>query len=133
MGRPEARVTPDTEAFWTAGGEGQLMIWRCADCGHYAHPPSPTCPRCWSWNGRPTPVSGYARVFSFTVNWQEWTPDFPPPYVIAVVELEEQEGLRLTTNIEGCDHSAVAIDLPVQVKFVEGERTWIPVFEPRRS
>jgi uncharacterized protein len=107
------------------------MISHCADCGHYTHPPSPICPRCESWNVAPQPVSGRGRVFSFTVNWQRWTPQFPPPYVIAVVELEEQDGLRITTNIEGCAHDQVAIDMPVQVAFDQGEHTWIPIFEPR--
>ncbi|MDT5160136.1 MAG: hypothetical protein QOC90_446, partial [Mycobacterium sp.] len=32
-----------------------------------------------------TPVSGQATVAGFTVNHQQWLPNFPPPYVVAVV------------------------------------------------
>ena len=35
-----------------------------------------------------TPVSGRGVVAGFTVTHQRWLPDFPPPYVIAVVALD---------------------------------------------
>ncbi len=34
--------------------------------------------------------------------YQPWMPGPEPPYVVAIVELPEQEGLRLTTNIVNC-------------------------------
>lgn len=56
-------------------------------------------------------------VFTFTVNRQAFRPDVPVPYVIAVVELQEQRGLRFTTNIVGCAPEAVWIGMPVTVPF----------------
>ena len=55
------------------------------------------------------------------------------PYIIAVVELEEQPGLRLLTNVVDCPPEEVAIDLPVEVGFVEREPVFVPVFSPRRN
>jgi uncharacterized OB-fold protein len=49
---------------------------------------------------------------------------------VAVVELEEQPGLRLLTNIVGCPPREVAIDMPVQVEFVERGAVFVPVFRP---
>jgi hypothetical protein len=76
-------------------------------------------------------VSGRGTVFTFTVNRHAYNPAVPVPYVIAIVELEEQAGLRFITNIVGCDPEAVRIGLPVQVDFEPaGEAAWAPVFRP---
>ncbi len=44
------------------------------------------------------------------------------------------EGLRLTTNIVGCDPEQVAIGMPVRVRFEHhddnGYEVWLPLFEP---
>jgi uncharacterized OB-fold protein len=120
---------PLTDFFWRSGQDGLLRLMRCADCGYYVHPPSLPCPRCLSAAVRPEPVSGRAVVHSCTVNVQEWTPG-QPPYVIAVVELVEQPGLRLTTNIVGCPPEQVRIDQPVRVAFVPRDGLHFPVFTP---
>jgi uncharacterized OB-fold protein len=64
------------------------------------------------------------------VNHQAWIPGFDPPYVVAIVELPEQEGLRLTTNIVGCAVEDVTIGLEVQVLFEHHDEVWIPLFRP---
>ena len=48
--------------------------------------------------------------------------------MIAVVELEEQRGLRLLTNIVGCPVDEVAIDMRVEVEFLERGAAFLPVF-----
>ena len=53
-----------------------------------------------------------------------------PPYVIAIVELDEQPGLRLTTNIVNCPVEAVHIGMRVRVLFDHREDVWLPLFEP---
>lgn len=74
-------------------------------------------------------MSGRGTVVSFTVNHQAWAPDLAVPYVVAIVELVEQAGLRFVSNIVGCDPEAVRIDMPVQVKFEQIEDVWLPLFE----
>ena len=69
-------------------------------------------------------------VHSYTVNEQDWNPTMPAPYVIALVELEAQVGLRLMTNIVACEPADVTIGMPVQVVFEQHEDVWIPLFEP---
>jgi uncharacterized OB-fold protein len=55
-------------------------------------------------------------------------PGLEVPYVIAVVELEEQPGLRLLTNIVDCPVDEVAIDMPVEVEFRRQGDAFVPVF-----
>ena len=127
---PIPEITDENEAFWTGGGKGRLLVTTCRDCGYRTHPPTPRCPSCFSENVSPEPVSGRGRVYSFTINRQQWMPDLEVPYVVAVVELDEQPGLRLLTNIVECDVAAVRIDMPVEVRFVERGAAFIPVFAP---
>ena len=62
-------------------------------------------------------MSGRGTVFTYTVNHQPFNPAVPVPYVIAIVELEEQAGLRIATNIVDCEPESVCIGLPVEVRF----------------
>lgn len=127
-------VTPENEHFWRGGADGELRFLRCADCGTWIHPPQPRCPACLSADVAPASVSGRATVLTYTVNHQPWYPGLDPPYVVAVVELPEQEGLRLTTNLVGIAPDEVDFDLPVRVVFEEypdrDGSVWLPFFEP---
>lgn len=129
---PIPQLTDDNRSFWTAGREGELRIARCSGCGYWIHPPSPRCPQCLSDDVQPTAVSGRGWVYTYTVNERAWSPGLQVPYIIAIVEFVEQEGLRLMTNIVGCESGEVAIDMPVQVTFEDRGEVWVPVFEPRR-
>ncbi len=120
-------INADNEAFWTSGRQGRLEIMRCQDCETWFHPPSPRCSACFSANVAPTPASGRGTVYSFTINRRAWEPDLEVPYVIAVVALEEP-GVRLLTNIVGCDPEAVTIGMPVEVEFELRGPVAVPVF-----
>jgi uncharacterized protein len=130
---PLPGLDADSGFFWTGGAEGELRILRCQDCGHWVHPPVPRCRVCGSAGLRPTAVSGKGTVFSYTVNRQLFLASMPPPYVIAIVELVEQEGLQFTTNIVECDPEAVRIGLPVSVVFEQHGEVWLPKFVPESS
>ena len=124
-------VTDLNRAYWTGGADGKLLIQRCAGCGRWVHPPDHRCPACDSAELRPEPVSGRGTVFTFTVNRHPFNPAVPVPYVIALVELEEQADLRLTTNIVNCPVDDVTVGMPVQVLFEQQDDLYIPLFEPR--
>lgn len=128
--RPLPAVNDDNRAFWTGGAEGALMIARCADCAYYVHPPVGFCPACESRNVAPERVSGRGEVFSYTVNRKAWLPGLAVPYVLALVELEEQAGLRLPSNIVGCDAESVRIGMKVAVRFETVEDLHVPLFGP---
>ena len=127
------QLTPENEFFWTAGANGELRFKRCADCAHYIHPPAPYCAECLGKNIEIVGVSGRAVIGGFTINYQQWLPSFPPPYVIAIVEIEEAPYVRLTTNIVGCDPADVRIGMPVEVVFEPCEDTYLPLFRPVKA
>jgi uncharacterized OB-fold protein len=129
MNRKLPALTAETAAFWQGGAQGVLLIHHCGSCGRYFHPPAPVCPACNSLEVAPRPVSGKGRVATFTINEHPWTAELTQPYVVAIVELIEQSGLRLLTNIIGCNPAAVRIDMPVSVTFERQEDVWIPLFE----
>ena len=122
-------LTPEIRSFWTGGAEGQLLILRCGNCGGWVHPPAPACPDDGS-ELKPEAVSGDGTVFTYTVNRHPYNPAVPPPYVIAIVELPEQEGLRFMTNIVNCDPESVTIGMPVRVVFEDHGEIFVPLFEP---
>ena len=129
-GRPLPQPTLGTEAFWASGSDGVLRVSRCGGCGKHMHPTTVLCPRCGGRDISLQPVSGRAVVAGVTVNVQQWLPNFPPPYVIAVVALEEDTSVRLTTNIVGCDPAEVVVGAKVKVVFERvAEAIWLPLFE----
>ena len=128
------RVTDQNEHFWRGGAEGELRFLRCQNDGYWIHPPAPICPRCLKKDLAVEAVSGDGVVHTFTVNEQAWIPTLDPPYVIAIVEFPEQEGLRLTTNIVNVDPYDVYIGMPVRVVFDNyDDDVWLPMFEPIAS
>ena len=122
-------VGPDNEHFWKGGAEGRLQFLRCDACGYWIHPPQPRCPTCLSKQLSVAAASGLGTIHTFTVNHQPWYPNLDPPYVIAIVALDEQDDLRLTTNIVGIDPDEVEIGMRVQVTFEEYDGVWLPFFE----
>jgi uncharacterized protein len=74
-------------------------------------------------------VSGRGTVYSFTVNHQPWD-GVGDAYVIGLVEIDEQPGLRLTTNIVDVDPDDVRIGLPVEVAFEDHDPVFLPLFRP---
>jgi uncharacterized OB-fold protein len=128
MSRKLPALTPENRDFWTGGANGALLIYRCAACERWFHPPAPICPSCHSRDVGPHPVSGAGAVHSFTINRQKWASDLDQPYVIAIVDLAEQEGLRFLTNIVDCAPEEVAIGMKVEVAFLQAEDVWLPQF-----
>lgn len=129
MSRKLPALNPDTAPFWQGGQHGKLMIHHCTPCARYFHPPAPICPRCASLDVGPRPVSGKGKVLSFTINHQQWVPGLDVPYVVAIIELDDQKGLHFVSNVIGCQPEDVAIDMPVRVSFSQVEDIWLPLFE----
>jgi len=127
------KLDDDNEPFWTGGERGELVMWRCQDCKHWIHPPGPICPMCLSRNIATEATSGRGVVHSLTINEQSWNPTMPPPYVIALVELDDQRDLRLMTNVVNCNPGDVDFGMRVQVVFEHHDDVWIPLFEPEKA
>lgn len=130
---PLPQSSVDTEFFWHSGADGYLRIQQCRQCSRYAHPPAPRCRLCRAPNPAPTVVSGDATVFSYTVNRQPFVPWLPPPYVLAIVALAEQDDVHLTTRLVDIAVEDVRVGLPVSVVFEKHSDVYLPLFGPSRA
>jgi hypothetical protein len=122
---------PLTAFFWEAIAAGRLDILRCEGCGHYVHYPRPICDRCQSTELSPSTVSGRGTIYSYTVVVQAFHPYFVDrlPYVLAVVELEEEPGLKVTTTLLRCDEDQLRVGLPVELELTDvGYGLTLPYF-----
>jgi acetyl-CoA acetyltransferase/uncharacterized OB-fold protein len=123
-------VSPWTRPFWTSGQDGELRLPYCAACRRHAHPSETVCAGCLTdlteWVG----VGGGGVVVGVTVNHQLFLPRFPPPYVVAVVALDDAPGVRLTTNLVDVDPEHARIGMTVEVRFQEQDGVWFPLFAP---
>jgi uncharacterized OB-fold protein len=134
-GVPPPLPTPDDTSrfFWEGAARGELLIQRCADCSRFVHPPRPVCPACHSTDLAPEPVSGRATLYTWTIAEQAFHPYFADklPYVYATVELAEQAGLRLITNVVDCPHDELRAGMALEVTFSPlTESVTLPKFRP---
>lgn len=127
---PLPAITPWNSFYWTAGAENVLRMQRCAACERLQHPPMPRCALCHHAELRVVDLSGRGVIEAFTINSQPWHPAFTPPYAIAIVALEEDRAVRITTNIVNVDLDDIAIGMPVRVTFEQRDDVWLPLFVP---
>jgi len=130
---PDAASAP----FFDGALRGRLMLLRCGRCGTYMSPTAylrtprrPRCVTCFSAELEWAPASGGATLYSFAIMHQRYDDAFETPYNIAVVETEE--GVRLTSQVVGCDNDRLRIGMPLEVTFERmSEDVAIPKFRPR--
>lgn len=121
-----------TRFFWDAAHDHKLAVQRCEKCEQLQLPPRPVCGSCASEDLRSLEVSGKASLYTWTVVTQSFDPNFADrvPYVLALVELEEQEGLRMVTNIVGTEPANLKVGMPLEVCFSDATEMSAPLFRP---
>lgn len=136
--RPIPVPDEDSKDFWEGCKRHELIIKHCNDCGHYIHLPKQRCPKCWSTNVGNAKMSGRGTINSTTVSYVPGPPGFTPPFLTALVDLEEAPYVRLLTTIVGYPIDDVKIGMPVEVVFddvmIDGEHeASIPAFRPLKG
>jgi uncharacterized OB-fold protein len=114
------RVDRDNAEFYRGWLAHELRMNRCADCGHWHHPPRPLCPACWSWNLMLLRQGPAAPGVDYSAG----------PHPVVTVELEEQPHLRYTSTIVNLGGVEPAIGMPVTLTWIERGGAPFPVFEP---
>lgn len=140
-------VVPDNDSEWNEYfahcRQHRLMLRACTACGLMRYPPTHACPWCmdlgWTWQE----VSGRGTIHSYEVVLHAIQPGFKDasPYVVALVELDEQRGrptsdeaLRIIGNLVRPDltmedEKHVAIGKRVRVLFQDvAEHLALPQF-----
>ena len=94
------------------------------------HPSVPLCRQCGGDATEWIDLPGTGVLAGFSVNEQMYSPAFPPPYIVAIVELDGTGGavVRLTTNLVDVDPADAGVGMPVRVVFEEQDDTWVPLF-----
>jgi uncharacterized protein len=128
-------IGPDrwTAPWWQAAAEHRLVVARCNSCAELRSPPTPYCPRCLSQEIDWLELSGEATVYSFTVVRHAPSPDLREavPYVIGLVVPSEAPGIKLMTNIVGCDPEDISIGMQLHVVWDDvADGLAVPRFAP---
>jgi uncharacterized OB-fold protein len=130
---PQPLPDPDSQGFWQATADGRLALCRCQECHLWLQPPLERCRACGGATAF-EPVSGRGRLYSFIVVHQPAVPGYRDklPYIVGLVELAEQSGLRLPGRIEGVEASKLADGSPLRVEIVDhpGGPYRVPIFRP---
>jgi uncharacterized OB-fold protein len=127
---PLPALDPGNTPFWTGGKLGELLICRCGACRRWLHPPVPVCRFCLSTDVTPEPSAGRGKVLTYTINRRRWLPSLPLPYVIAVIGLDDDPELRLTSRLLEVQPEDVTIGMRVRVHFEKAGDVWLPLFTP---
>lgn len=122
---------PDTAAYWAACKRHELLIQRCAGCGHHQFYPRMLCVACGEIDVDWVRASGRGRVKSFTIVRRAVSVDYEAdvPYVVALIALDE--GPTMMSNIIGCAVDTVRIGQVVRVVFDDwSDEISVPKFTP---
>ncbi len=129
--RPVPISDAESQPYWDAAAEHVLKLPYCESCKRFMFPPRPACPACLDSTVTWTELSGKGTLHSFAVMHDSYVTGFDPPFLIAQIELAEQPGLRLTTNLVDCAPKDAVIGMSVSVIFEErADGITVPQFRP---
>lgn len=130
--KPLPEFRPETKPYWDAAKEHRFMLPKSKSDGRFFFYPRALSPyddmsQDITWEE----ASGRGKVWTFSVHYMGPTPAYKgdPPYVVALIELEE--GVKIMTNIVECDPNDVKIGMEVEVVFDDvTEEVTLPKFKP---
>ncbi len=129
-------ITPEAKPYWDGLTQGKLMLPKCGDCGRTFFYPRIVCPHCSSRSITWIQASGKGKLHAFGIAHQSFTRAFkvPPPFVLAMIELEE--GPRMVSNLINVqpDPTVVKCDMPVEIVYTKlTDDVTIPLFQPANA
>lgn len=129
---PNVRIDRDNIEHYRGLLAGKLLINRCQGCGYWIYPHRPVCPECWSWDVKPTEVSGRGTLFMYTLIEQSRDPNnrLSEPIPVAAITLAEQPNLRYLSAIVGIRPDELQHDMPVRLIWIDRDGIRAPAFAP---
>ena len=108
-----------TKPFWEACRQHRLIIQRCDLCKRLRFYPSSCCVYCSSADYSWKQVSGRGKVYTWIVTWRtvdsRWKKK--TPFVTAVVEIDEQDGVLIPGLLTEISPDDVKAGMAVEVWF----------------
>ncbi len=131
LAKPLPRLSPDNEPFWEACRAGELRLPTCEECDKPHLPPGPVCPFCFGAKLAWRKASGRGRISSFTVVHKAWFPSFRDEIPYNVIQVELEEGPRLTANLVQATPEELRIGQAVEILFDKiNDSITLPRFRP---
>ena len=129
--RPLPILTRENGPYWKAAAEGRLVMPLCKECDEVFYPVAPVCPACVSDRLGWRQVSGRGTVSSWIVYHQAFFPFFKNRLPYAVVQVELDEGPRMSANLFGADPADIRIGMRVETTFERvNDDVTLPQFRP---
>jgi uncharacterized OB-fold protein len=130
--RLRALPQPDhaSRHYWQSAAAGRLVIQRCTDCGQFQFYPRSLCVSCTGeteW----VDASGRGTLHTYTVIRQNRSEAFAllSPYAVGIVELDE--GVRMMSNIVGCEVEDLSVDMPLEAVILKAaDDVGLPFWRP---
>jgi uncharacterized OB-fold protein len=126
-------VNASNKVFWEAAKKHELMAYKCLNCGTY-YWPIVDCVACDSPRMEWSKVSGFGKIYSFTIVHQLYQAGWKDelPYNVTWVKLDE--GPIFMTNMVNCKNEDLHIGMRVQAVFKEvTDEITLPKFSPALS
>lgn len=115
--KPRPRITPDNKPLWDGFKAHKLLLPFCEECGKPHLPPGPVCPYCLSDRLAWREASGRGVISTWVEVHKVWFPAFAQDIPYNVVQVELEEGPRITASLGGADRHAVEIGRKVRATF----------------
>jgi len=128
--RPYPVHDPDSAPFWAATAGRRLVVPHCPRCVRLHYPPAPRCVRCLRPLDTWQEVSGHGTLRAWTTVHAGLVAGLEVPYVVAEVELDEQPGLVITSNLLGAGQPRVGDRVELQWSRPYPDGTRLPLFRP---
>ena len=130
--RMKAPLGHDNGWWWEGVERGELLIQKCRGCGMLRHTPRPMCGNCRSLEWEAVVSEGKGTVYSYVVLHHPKFPGYEYPIVCALIDLDD--GVRMMSNIVGCQPQEVSIGMRVAVSIeMVDAATKLPVFRAAGS
>ena len=128
-GLPLPQPTEEAIPFFEALNEGELRLPKCAKCARMSFPPRAMCPDCQSFDFEWARASGRGTIYSYVVTHQPIHPALVDHTPFATVEVELEEGPRITSNLVDVPPDAIEIGMAVEMVFeVINDEVTLPLF-----
>jgi hypothetical protein len=130
MTRPGPVPDEQSKPYWDSVAAHAMELQRCTRCETFRFYPTAVCPECFSTGFDWRPVSGRARLYSYSIVHKPVTEAFAEesPYVVALITLAE--GPTMMTNLVEVPHEEIAIGMELRVGYRDFDGFTLPMALP---
>ena len=117
MSKTPRLYSPYDAPMWDSIAAGQMKLQKCTESGVFRYPPGPACPETLSMESEWVPISGRAKIISWTIFHKTYLPAYPAPNLVVAVQLEE--GPIMVANMDHGELAQMRLDAPVRLFYAD--------------